>query len=61
MQAAPARAFSASASLVDRLADLVPVKQAEVKEVKAKYGDKSLGEVTVGQVSAQTGRALSDV
>ena len=49
----PVRAMSTASPLVERLTELVPEKQAEVKEVKAKYGDKSLGEVTVGQVRAQ--------
>ena len=33
-----------------RLTQLVPEKIAEIKDVKAKYGKKSLGEVTVDMV-----------
>ena len=42
--------MSSAASLTERLHELVPVKQAEMKDLKAKYSDKSLGEYTVGQV-----------
>ncbi|TPX61835.1 hypothetical protein PhCBS80983_g00774 [Powellomyces hirtus] len=34
-------------SLKDRLKELIPEKQAEVKEVRAKFGSKSMGETTV--------------
>ncbi|KAJ3316920.1 hypothetical protein HDV06_002624 [Boothiomyces sp. JEL0866] len=34
-------------NLKDRLAEIIPAKQAEIKEVKAKYGNKVLGETTV--------------
>ncbi|RKP13636.1 citrate synthase [Piptocephalis cylindrospora] len=43
-------AYSSKAStqsLKERLTELVPEKQAEVKEVKKAYGDKPLGQVTV--------------
>lgn len=39
----------AASSLTERLTALVPEKQAEKKEVLAKYGDKVLGDVTVEQ------------
>jgi len=35
--------------LKDRLRTIIPAKLAELKDVKEKYGDKSLGEVTVSQ------------
>jgi hypothetical protein len=47
-----ARAPPPQASLVERLKQLVPVKQAEFKELSDKFGNKSLGEVTVSQVRA---------
>ena len=50
MMTPAARAMSSAASLSERLHQLVPEKQAEMKDLKAKYSDKSLGEVTVGQV-----------
>ncbi|KAJ3114582.1 citrate (Si)-synthase [Phlyctochytrium bullatum] len=34
-------------TLKERLRELIPVKQAEVKEIRQKYGDKVLGNVTV--------------
>lgn len=37
-------------SLKERVISLIPQKQAELKEVSSKYGDKSLGNVTVSQV-----------
>eukprot|EP01104_Vermistella_antarctica_P019233 TRINITY_DN7436_c0_g1_i1.p1 TRINITY_DN7436_c0_g1~~TRINITY_DN7436_c0_g1_i1.p1 ORF type:complete len:462 (+),score=141.22 TRINITY_DN7436_c0_g1_i1:166-1551(+) len=37
----------APSPLKERLRELVPLKQAEVKEIKKKYGDKVLGETTV--------------
>ena len=49
--AASSRAFSTASPLVQRLQELVPEKQAEMKDLKAKYSDKKLGEVTVAQVS----------
>jgi hypothetical protein len=36
--------------LKERLAELVPIKQAQVKEVRTKYGDKPLGTTTVDMV-----------
>ncbi|KAJ3157840.1 citrate (Si)-synthase [Geranomyces variabilis] len=36
-----------SQSLKDRLKELIPEKQAEVKELRAKYGSKVMGETTV--------------
>jgi len=36
-------------ALTERLHELVPVKQTELKEIMAEHGDKSLGEVTVQQ------------
>ncbi|KAJ3171887.1 citrate (Si)-synthase [Geranomyces variabilis] len=36
-----------SQSLKDRLRELIPEKQAEVKELRAKYGSKVMGETTV--------------
>jgi len=44
---APRRALSIS--LKETLAAQIPKKQAELKELKTKYGDRSLGEVTVDQ------------
>jgi citrate synthase len=44
-----ARAFSSNASIVDRLNELVPIKQAEMKALKEQFGDKSLGTTTVSQ------------
>lgn len=45
-----ARALSTTTtSLLDELKEQVPKRQAALKELKAKYGDKSLGEVTVDQ------------
>ncbi|KAI9295888.1 citrate synthase [Neoconidiobolus thromboides FSU 785] len=41
------RLVSLFKGLKDRLAEIIPEKQAEVKHVKAEYGSKSLGEVTV--------------
>ncbi|TPX62505.1 hypothetical protein SpCBS45565_g06996 [Spizellomyces sp. 'palustris'] len=43
------RAYSTAKtqSLKERLKELIPEKQAEVKEVRAKYGNKVLGETTV--------------
>lgn len=38
-----------SSGLKERLAELVPVEQAKFKKLKADYGDKSLGTVTVEQ------------
>lgn len=38
-----------STELRNRLEELVPVKQAEMKELNATYGDCSLGETTVSQ------------
>ena len=39
----------ASSSLKQRLEELIPEKQAEVKRIKAEHGSKVLGEVTVDQ------------
>ena len=50
MMTPAARAMSSATTLSERLHQLVPEKQAEMKDLKAKYSDKSLGEVTVGQV-----------
>jgi len=36
-------------SLKDILRDQIPGKQEALKKLKAEYGDKSLGEVTVDQ------------
>ena len=36
-------------SLRERLVELIPEKQKELKEVSTKFGDKSLGNVTVSQ------------
>jgi citrate synthase len=47
--ATAARAFSSEETLKQALERLVPIKQKEMKDLKAKYGDKSLGEVTVDQ------------
>ena len=46
---AAARSFAAEPTLKEVLTAQVPKKQAAMKELKAKYGDKSLGEVTVDQ------------
>ncbi|KAI8878589.1 citrate synthase [Backusella circina FSU 941] len=44
------RAYSSKTkSLKERLAELIPEKQAEVKEFKKEFGSKPLGEVTVAQ------------
>jgi|Transcript_20365 citrate synthase len=40
---------AAQASLRETLADMLPEKQAELKQLKADHGDKVLGEVTVDQ------------
>ncbi|OLY84807.1 Citrate synthase, mitochondrial [Smittium mucronatum] len=37
----------AAGSLKTRVAELIPEKQAQLKEIKTKYGSKSLGETTV--------------
>jgi hypothetical protein len=37
-------------NLRERVTELIPGKQKELKEVLAKYADKSLGQVTVSQV-----------
>lgn len=44
----PRRAMSTK-SLKETLAAQIPAKQAQMKELKAKYGHRSLGEVTVDQ------------
>jgi hypothetical protein len=38
-------------TLKEALERLVPIKQKEMKDLKAKYGNRSLGEVTVDQVT----------
>ena len=43
--------FLLQLNLRDRLVELMPAKQKELKEVSTKYSDKSLGNVTVSQVS----------
>jgi len=44
------RSFVAhSSSLKNRLKELIPLKNAEIKEVKEKWGENSLGECTVNQ------------
>ena len=43
------RAFGSEPSLKEVLKSQIPIKQAELKELKSKYGDKSLGSVTVDQ------------
>ncbi|CDS11776.1 Putative Citrate synthase [Lichtheimia ramosa] len=44
------RAYASQAkSLKERFAELIPEKQAEVKEFRKAYGNKALGEVTVDQ------------
>ncbi len=43
------RAFATHSGLFERVSELVPQKQAELKEVMANHGDKVLGEVTVSQ------------
>ncbi|CDH50794.1 citrate synthase [Lichtheimia corymbifera JMRC:FSU:9682] len=44
------RAYASQAkSLKERFAELIPEKQAEVKEFRKAYGSKALGEVTVDQ------------
>lgn len=43
------RSLSSGASLKEVLAKQVPIKQAEMKDLKAKHGHESLGEVTVDQ------------
>ncbi|KAJ2775420.1 citrate (Si)-synthase [Coemansia nantahalensis] len=44
---ARAKSTSSASSLKQRVAELIPEKAAEVKEVKQKYGDRVLGETTV--------------
>jgi hypothetical protein len=39
-------------SLRERVVELMPAKQKELKEISTKYAEKSLGQVTVSQVSA---------
>ncbi|KAJ2219431.1 citrate (Si)-synthase, partial [Coemansia sp. RSA 485] len=41
------KSTSSAASLKQRVQELIPEKNAEVKEVKQKYGDRVLGETTV--------------
>ncbi|KAJ2713461.1 citrate (Si)-synthase, partial [Coemansia spiralis] len=41
------KSTSSATSLKQRVAELIPEKAAEVKEVKQKYGDRVLGETTV--------------
>ena len=48
MMRVPHRAAS-TMSLKETLASQIPAKQAQMKELKAKYGNRSLGEVTVDQ------------
>lgn len=36
-------------TLRERVVELIPAKQKEMKDVMTKYGDKSLGQVTVSQ------------
>jgi citrate synthase len=38
-----------SSSLKKRLGELIPIKQAEIKEIKDKYGNKVIGSCNVGQ------------
>lgn len=40
---------AAQSSLKNRLAELIPEKQAEIKRIKTEHGNKVLGEVTVEQ------------
>jgi hypothetical protein len=47
---APVVPASRYTQLRERLVELIPQKQKELKEVSTKYADKSLGEVTVSQV-----------
>jgi citrate synthase len=44
-----ARSFASEPNLKETIERLVPIKQAEMKDLKAKYGSMSLGEVTVDQ------------
>ncbi|KAI9218144.1 citrate synthase-like protein [Blastocladiella britannica] len=50
--ATAARSFASAKpqSLKERLAELIPEKQAEIKEFRAKYGDAPVGTVTVDMV-----------
>lgn len=41
-------------SLKERLKEIIPERVAEVKEVRQKFGTKSLGNVTVDMVSSET-------
>eukprot|EP01135_Chromosphaera_perkinsii_P008034 Nk52_evm1s1079 gene=Nk52_evmTU1s1079 len=43
------RHMSSHSGLKERLAEIIPDKQAEIKEFRSKYGSASLGEVTVDQ------------
>ena len=36
----------------ERLVELIPEKQADLKDLKTKYGNRVLGEVTVDQVKS---------
>ena len=47
--AVPAPPPPSTPSLPPGVAALLPAKQAQLKEVNAKFGEKSLGNVTVGQ------------
>lgn len=38
-------------TLKERMAEIIPAKREEVRQIKAEYGNKSLGEVTVDMVS----------
>jgi hypothetical protein len=42
--------FAFAGLLKQRLADLIPQKQAQLAEIKKKYGNEVLGQITVGQV-----------
>ena len=41
-------------SLKDRLKEIIPLKQEEVKQVKSLYGNRSLGETTVDMVRRES-------
>ena len=43
------RGFASHSGLFERIQELVPEKQAELKDVLKSHGDKILGEVTVAQ------------
>lgn len=54
----PGHYFMQPCGLKERLAEIIPSKVAEVKEFRAAHGDKSLGQVTVDQVSTAVDNSM---